>query len=167
MITLERIATVLRPWLGDALLQRVPSMLTEIQRRIDLFRPEPGSLATLLDSLEGLISRTVERETGGSLIIALQDGTAVRMEQDDFAVIADELIWPILEHFPADARHLMLLRELSLSHPSLSALRALYTRFKEYQTSDELRALRRLACGSYPAYRLAGWLDDPVPPEKG
>ena len=158
MIELESIAQTLRPWLGDELVNRMPRVLTEAQRRLSTFTAGRDDLAELEQSLEGLMYTAVRRETGAAFLVTLEDQSRVRMEPDDFPVIADELMWLLFERFPIDARHLMLLRDYSMRASSLSAIRALYLRFREYETLDELKALRRVARGSYPAYRWQSWL---------
>ena len=161
MIELESIAQTLRPWLGDELVNRMPRVLTEAQRRLSTFTAGRDDLAELEQSLEGLMYTAVRRETGAAFLVTLEE-TEPRpnweVEPDDFAVIADELMWLLFERFPIDARHLMLLRDYSMRASSLSAIRALYLRFREYETLDELKALRRVARGSYPAYRWQSWL---------
>ncbi len=161
MIELERLTEVLRPWLGDTLLRRMPRVLTEAQRRLSVFTPGKDDLTQLSHGLEGLIYAAVRRETDATFLVTLPDQTRVRMEPDDFAVIADEMMWLLFERFPIDARHLMLLRDYSVRVSSLSAIRALYERYAEYETLDELKALRRVARGSFPAYRWQSWLGRP------
>ena len=158
MIRLERVAETLRPWLGDELLLRMPRAMTEAQRRLSSFTPGRDDLGQLAHSLEGLMYTAVRKETDAAFLVTLPDGGRVRMEPDDFAVIADELMWLLFEQFPTDARHLMLIRDYSVRASSLSAIRALYERFREYETIDELKTLRRIARGSYPAYRWQSWL---------
>ncbi|MBQ4434468.1 MAG: hypothetical protein II879_00100 [Clostridia bacterium] len=159
MIELERVAQTLQPWLGDELVRRMPRIMTEAQRRLSTFTVGRDDLSQLFHSLEGLIYTAVRRETDATFLVTLPDQSRVRMEMDDFAVIADELMWLLFEQFPIDARHLMLLRDYSVNVSSLSAIRALYTRFQEYETIDELKALRRVVRGSYPAFRWQNWLD--------
>lgn len=158
MIGLERVSETLRPWLGDELIRRMPRVMTEAQRRLSAFTAGRDDLGQLAYSLEGLMYTAVRRETEASFLVTLPDGSRVRMETEDFAVIADELMWLLFERFPVDARHLMLLRDYSMRASSLSAIRALYERFREYETADELKALRRVARGSYPEYRWRSWL---------
>lgn len=157
-IQLDRIAQTLLPWLGDELLRRMPRTLTEAQRRMSMFTAERDDPAELAHSLEGLMYTAVRKETDAAFLITLDDGSRVRMEADDFSVIADELMWLLFEQFPIDARHLMLLRDYSMKVSSLSAIRALYERYREYETNDELKALRRVARGSYPRFRWQSWL---------
>ena len=158
MIELERVSETLRPWLGDELIRRMPRVMTEAQRRLSAFTAGRDDLGQLAYSLEGLMYTAVRRETEASFLVTLPDGSRVRMETEDFAVIADELMWLRFEQFPTDARHLMLLRDYSVKASSLSAIRALYLRFREYETIDELKTLRRVTRGSYPAYRWQSWL---------
>ena len=157
-IGLEQIATTLRPWLGDEMISRIPRVLTEAQRRLMMFTPAKDDPAQLARSLEGLLYTAVRKETEASFLIVLPDQSRVRMEPEDFAVIADELMWLLFSQFPIDAKHLMLLRDYSMRASSLSAIRALYERYQDYETQEELKTLRRVARGSFPAYRWQSWL---------
>ena len=160
MIGLERVSETLRPWLGDELIRRMPRVMTEAQRRLSAFTAGRDDLGQLAYSLEGLMYTAVRRETEASFLVTLPDGSRVRMETEDFAVIADELMWLLFEQFPTDARHLMLLRDYSLRENSLSAIRALYLRFADYETEEERKTLARVARESHPAFRWKGWLKE-------
>ena len=92
------------------------------------------------------------------MLAQLPDDTFVRVQVQDFAVIADELmLLPFLD-FPRDGEHLQFLREYSLQHASLSALRVLYTRFGAQQSPKELSAIVSVVKSCYPAFRWREWL---------
>ncbi len=78
------------------------------------------------------------------MLAQLPDDTFVRVQVQDFAVIADELMLLAFLEFPQDGEHLQFLREYSLQHASLSALRVLYTRFGDF---DVMRGLD-YGCGA-------------------
>ena len=158
MVELMRVTQTLEPWLGEDLVRRLPRAVTEAQRRLNAFEEGGDSLDRLSQSLEGLLYSEVRRETGGRFVVTLADGGAVKMEPEDFAVIADELLWLLFDVFPADAAHLRLLRDYTSRTDSLSARRALYGPFRDYETADELKALRRQIRGRYPDWRWQGWL---------
>lgn len=158
MVELVRVSETLRPWLGDELLQRLPRALAETERRLNAFDESDGSAARLAQSLEGLLYSAVEQATEGRFLVTLADGTAVRMEPDDFAVIADDLLGLLFSAFPTDAQHLMLLRDYAARAGSLSARRALFEHFSDYQTAGELAALRAQIREKYPEWRWQAWL---------
>jgi hypothetical protein len=52
------------------------------------------------------------------------------------------------------------IREFALSNDSLSAIRALYVDFAEFQTEEEKAMLAHTARTCHPAYRYRSWLKD-------
>ena len=161
MVTGQQVGSLLAPWLGSALLQARPQIVREVSRRLNAYVPVRDSAATLRSGLEGLLRATVLEATEGDLRIMLDDGSVVRMEEGDFPILADELMYLVFEQFPTDAHHLMLLRDFSLRENSLSAVRTLYTRFSDYETLEEKRALAKIAREAHPAFRWKSWLTGP------
>ena len=160
MIATQQVVHLLTPWLGSALLQVRPQIALETQRRLNGFVSARDSAATLRDSLEGLLYSAVREATQGEMRVLLDDGSVVRMEAGDFPILADELLYLVFDQFPTDAHHLMLLRDFSLHENSLSAIRALYLRFADYETEEERATLARVARQSHPPFRWRGWLKD-------
>ena len=160
MISEQQVNRLLAPWLGSALLQVRPRITQQTQKRLNDFVSARDKPAVLRNSLEGLLYASVRDATEGDMRILLDDGSVVKMESADFPMLADELMYLIFEQFPTDAHHLMLLRDFSLHESSLSAIRALWTRFADYETEEERRALARVARQAHPAFRWKSWLPD-------
>ena len=157
MVSQGQVMIVLKPWLGGPLLEALTPAVRQIAGRLNGFSIR-GSLDGLAGELDSLLFRAVRDATEGSMLIALEDGTWVRSRLEDFAAMADELmLLPFLE-LPVDEKHLRSLRDYSMHHPSLSALRALYTRFASLQTGEELSAIASVAKSCYPAFRWREWL---------
>ena len=158
MIALARVEMILQPWLGARLSQALFPVMEEITALLGSCAAltPPDSLAARLDSMLFLAVRDA---TQGTFLIRLDDGGWVRVRVEDFAVMADELLLPLFEGYPADERHLQLLREYSMRQSSLSALRVLYTRYAPLQSPEELGAIADVARSCHPAFRLRGWLD--------
>ena len=157
MVSQAQVMIVLRPWLGGPLLEALTPTAREIAGRLNGFT-FGGGRDGLAGELDSLLFRAVRQATGGKMLIPLDDGTWVRSRLEDFAAMADELmLLPFLE-LPVDRKHLQCLRDYALRHPSLSALRALYTRFAPLQTGEELAAIASVAKSCYPAFRWREWL---------
>ena len=157
MVSQAQVMIVLRPWLGGPLLEALAPTVREIAGRLNGFSIG-GGRDGLAGELDSLLFRAVRQATGGNMLIALDDGTWVRSRLEDFAAMADELmLLPFLE-LPADGRHLQYLRDYSMRFPSLSALRALYTRFASLQSEEELSAIASVVKSCYPAFRWREWL---------
>ena len=158
MVSQAQVMIVLKPWLGGPLLEKLTSTVREIAGRLNGFSIR-GNRDELAGEIDSLLFRAVREATGGKMLIPLEDGAFVRSRLEDFADMADELmLLPFLE-LPVDERHLQYLREYSMRHPSLSALRALYTRFAPLQTQQELAAIASVAKSCYPAFRWREWLN--------
>ena len=157
MVSQAQVMIVLKPWLGGPLLEALTPTVREIAGRLNGFSFF-GNQDDLAGELERVLFSAVRKATGGNMLIALEDGTWVRSRLEDFAAMADELmLLPFLE-LPVDEAHLQSLRDYSMHHPSLSALRALYTRFASLQTGEELSAIASVAKSCYPAFRWREWL---------
>lgn len=159
MVTLAQVAQLLQPWLGDALLSAAPRLCAEAQRRLNETAEQPDALKTLAQGLDSLLYLSVRDLTEGRMIVRLADGSCVRVRVSDFPMMADDLMYLLFGRFPLDARHLMLLRDYSMRMESLSAIRALYTRFSAYETPQELCALARIARSCHPPFRWRAWLE--------
>ncbi len=158
MIALSEVIAVLTPWLGTELLNALPALCPDIQGRLSGFVMGQTDLKALAQGLDSLLYLSVRDATEGRMLIHLPDDSYVRIRVSDFPVMADDLMYLLFSHFPLDARHLMLLRDYSIRMESLSAIRALYTRFSEYETPQELQALKRVAQTCHPAFRWRQWL---------
>lgn len=156
MIAQSQVMIVLQPWLGVPLLQALEPLMPQIASRLNGFsirREEP-----LAQELDSLLFRSVREATRGQMLAQLEDGTFVRIRLEDFSAMADELMLLVFLDFPTDSAHLIFLRDYSMRCASLSALRALYTKFAQMQTPQELEAIASVAKSCYPAFRWREWL---------
>ncbi len=156
MISIAQVTLAMQPWLGMALLRAAP-LAEQAAFRMNAYRQtdDPDALYRALDSL---FFGTIRQIAGTGMRVLLDDGTWIRIRVDDVATMTDDVMYLYFASYPVDARHRAMLNDYALSHNSLSALRALYTRFQALHTPEELSAIARIARGGYPAFRL-GWLN--------
>ena len=157
MIAQAQVMEKLRPWLGPYLSEALWPVMGDIAVRLNGYSPR-RDLAELMDDLDRLLFNAVRVATNGTLLIQLEDETWVRLRLEDFSAMADELLLLVFLDFPADDYHMRLVRDFSIRRASLSALRALYTHFANWQSSQELRAVASVARSCYPAFRWREWL---------
>ena len=156
MIAQAQVIATLRPWLGVPLTQALDPLLSDVTTRLNGFSIRRED--RMADTLDSLLFRAAHQATQGKMLAQLEDGTFVRIRLEDFSAMADELMWLIFQEFPVDEPHLLFLREYSMAHASLSALRALYTRFAPLQTAAELVAIASVVKSCYPPFRWREWL---------
>ena len=157
MISQAQVHQALMPWLGGPLLSALEPLTGEIAGRLNGCSIQRNA-DTLAEELDSLLFRAVRSATEGSMLAQLPDDTFVRVQVQDFATMADDLMLLIFQDFPKDGEHLQFLREYSLRHASLSALRVLYTRFGAQQSPRELAAIVSVVKSCYPAFRWREWL---------
>ena len=157
MISQAQVHQTLLPWLGVPLLNALEPLMGEIAGRLNGCSIQRNA-DSLADELDSLLFRAIRNATEGSMLAQLPDGTFVRVQLQDVAVIADELVLLAFQYFPRDGEHLQFLREYSLRHASLSALRVLYTRFGAQQSPKELAAIVSVVKSCYPSFRWREWL---------
>ena len=156
VISVSQIANILLPWTGSELLQKLEADCELLVRTLNAF--SGCDLHELHERLTLTLFGAVRRATNGSMVVSPDGGYPVRMNTDDFSDIADDMLLPLLLTFPVDEKHLQLLKAFSMQQASLSALRTLHTRFASLQTQAELDTIAHIAKGSYPPFRLLGWL---------
>ena len=158
MIAASQVMIALQPWLGAPLARAIEPCMDEITHRLNAYssRQAPDQLQ---DDLDSLLFCAVRDATRGRMLIQMEDGSLIRIQVDDFATMADELLYLLFSQFPVDGRHLLLLQEYSMRRESLSALKTLYTRFAALQSPQELQMIASVARSCHEPYRLRGWLD--------
>ena len=157
MVSQAQVMIALRPWLGGPLLNALTPLMGDVAARLTGLSIR-GNGDDLAEELDSFLFQSVLDATGGKMLAQLDDGTYVRIRVEDFFAMADELMFLAFNEFPVDAPHFLYLREYALRHASLSALRALYTRFASMQTTEELEALANVAKSCYPEFRWREWL---------
>lgn len=157
MVAQAQVMIALKPWLGAPLLEKLSGLTGDLAARLNGFSIRKN--IPLAQEMDSMLFRAVREITGGRMLAQLDDGTYVRIRLEDFSAMADELMLLVFLEFPADSRHLLFLRQYSMEHASLSALRVLYTRFSALQTGEELAAIASVARACYPPFRWRDWLE--------
>ena len=159
MIREERVQRLLRPWLGKALLD-LTRVSEDVVRMLTDFDVMHGDYGVLAQDLKQLLFYTLLAVTGGDMTVVRDNGKFVRIRMEDLDIMADALLYLCFETLVHSAWNCSRIREFALSHESLSAIRALYVDFAEFQTQEELAMLAYTARTCHPAFRYRAWLKD-------
>lgn len=159
MISGELVYYTLLPWLGSAFLQDEVALCEQAALFLTGFRPERDSLTMLAERLDSLIFMTVRDRTLGRMALLLDNGQLIRPRMEDYAIMADELLYLLFARLPLSGTNQALIREYSLRLGSLAALRALYLHYRGLHSQEETDTLRRVITGSHPPWRWAQWID--------
>lgn len=159
MISVEQTADLLRPWLSSAFVVGHADLIERITRRFNTFSPLKDDVADTAQWVDNLLFMAVREYTHGKMNLVTDAGQPVRVRVEDFATMADDALYLLFSSLPRDGRSLMLIREYSVKHGSLSALKALYRDFIELQTQEEWSTVRRVITSCHAMYRWRAWID--------
>jgi len=157
MIAKGQVMITLAPWLGARLSGWMDGVMDQITLKLNLYSPRRAP-RDLSRELEDMLYQSIRHMTRCTMLAELDDGTWIRMQREDFAMMADDLMGLVFGEFPVDGAHLILLRDHSLQCSSLSALKALYTRFAPLHTEAELAAIAHVVRACHSPSRWRGWL---------
>ena len=157
MISAAQVLSILIPWVGPSLSDPLFPTAERICVRLSGYSPR-RSPEEDRDFVRQHIFESVDRLTGGSLLVFPFPGQEVTMCSDDFDTIADEIMYLLFDTFPADTLHLRILEEYAERTGSLSALRKIYVSFGGLISGSERNALKRVILG-FPSFRLY-WIKD-------
>ena len=159
MIAIRRAVDLLRPWLGAAFVDAHGDLIRRAVIKMNGFTPGRDDFARLQQELDTMLFMAVRNHTAGRMTLTMDNGQSVRLRLNDFALMADELMYLLYEKLAADPASFGHIQAYSMRTSSLSSLRALYLLFQDVQTPDELATIRRIIKTCHLPFRWRGWLE--------
>lgn len=159
MISVEQMADILRPWLSRAFVAGHTDLMERITIRLNTFSPLRDDVPDTAQWVDNLLFMAVREYTRGKMVLVTDAGQPVRVRVEDFATMADDALYLLFASLPKDSRSLALIREYSVKHGSLSALKALYLDFNALETQEEWSTVRRVITSCHAVYRWRAWID--------
>ena len=156
-IRTAQVREALRPFLGTETLTQT-SVAEHAAEALRRFVPHHQPLGALHEQLCRLIFDDLYAFLGQRMTLRLDDGRQTRIRMADIPDLADSVLGVLFDRLPDDPLTLGLLRDHAMQTTSLSAMRALLTRFGAQHSPDELVILRRIIRDNYPPERYAAWL---------
>ena len=159
MTAYDQTAAILTPWLGSIFVLNHTPLMERISFKLAHFHPQRDSLSGLAQDMDNQLFMAVRDLTKGRMILHLDSGEHMKVRLQDFAVMADELLYPVMQGLPQNINGFHLLRDYSMRQGSLAALHALYLDFQAFQTEDEWRTVLRMIKTCHPPFRWRTWLE--------
>ena len=147
----------LAPFLGED----TPACAAAAEQAAEVLRhftPHQQPLEELTRQLNDALFGVLYACLGPRMTLAFSDGRQVRIRMADIPDLSDCVLGVLIASLPNSQATLDLLRDYAMRQTSLSALRALLTRFGRYQSPEEQALLRRVIRDNYPPERYADWL---------
>ena len=154
----EQTASVLRPWLGGDFVAAHAPLMERVGLRLSQFLPQRDSLEKTAQDLDSLLFMAVRDATSGHMLLRMDNNQYIRVKVADFTLMADELLYLLMENLKVDGQNFLMIRDYSLRSGSLSALKALYLRYEAYQSPEEFKTIQRVIKTCHAHFRWRGWL---------
>ena len=156
-VTTGQVAEVLRPYLGTPLVEETP-LCEGAARVINAYAPYRDTLADLAGQLERYLFDALYTLLGAQMTVRLDDGRLVRIRMRELPELADEALGAMFDGMRVYSVNYDNLNEYAMRAGSLSAMRVLYQKYADFQTSEERALMVRIIRERYPAWRYALWL---------
>lgn len=150
---------VLRPWLGSMLLSSTP-IAGQVAGTVMDYAPYRQTLRELKTSVESELLTGVNRITGGSMCVVLDDYRTKRLMLQDIQWMTDEVMGLVFDSLTPFSANFTKLNDYALHEESLSALRVLYQKYQKFFSVEEYAFLVQMVRKIYPPQRYASWLED-------
>lgn len=161
VIRTSDVRRVLRPWLGSAMVDGsdVAEQAAQVLRGYASYR---DTLEMLAERVANALFNTLYALLGPSMTVTLDDGRTVRIHISDLPSIADECMYVLFSSMSVYSVTYRNLKDYSLRSGSMSAMRALWEKYDEFQSGEEKALMARVIRENCPKERYQGWLPEQV-----
>ena len=125
---LDRIESMLRSALGDALLARCPELVYTVNQSVVRFMRTSATLPQLWKQIDSSLFNAVYTGTGGTMVVTMNDGSRVRVMAEQIRDLSDRLLAVAYDSLPVSPRVQDALFDFS-REGSFAAMRELVRRF--------------------------------------
>ena len=125
---IDRIESMLRAALGDALLARCPELVYTVNQSVVRFMRTSATLPELLKQIDSALFNAVYIGTGGTMVVILEDGSRTRIMSEQIRDLSDRLLAIAYDTLPVSPSVQDALFDFS-REGSFAAMRELVRRF--------------------------------------
>lgn len=159
MIAFAQTSDALRPWLGGDFLSHHPQVVERITVKLNAFTLQRDEVPDVAQWVNDLLFLSVREYTRGKMVLQMDDDLFVRVRVSDFALMVDDVLYLLFQRLPREMPYYVLIRDYSVRHGSLSALRALYLDYAMFQSEEEWATVRKVITSCHENFRFRAWID--------
>lgn len=163
----QEVCALLRPYLGGEALEANEDFLYFLSGKLTGYPRQRPSFEQLREALEQDLVKAVYTFSKRTMNLRMDDGTWRHFVLADFYQIADALMESVFARLCVGEESYRELLEYASMHPSLSALKTLYLRYKSYVRDEERAILIRLITEQYDPLLYERWLSPADCPKRG
>jgi hypothetical protein len=159
-VDVKDVERVLRPWLGTMLLSS-STLAQDVARTVMDYAPYRQTFQELKATLDHDLLTSVNRLTGGSMCVVLDDYSTRRLLLKDMDWMADDVMGLAFDSLSTFSANFTKLNDYALHEESLAAMRVLYQKYREFFSKEQYEFLILMIRKIYPEQRYATWLKEP------
>jgi len=156
-VDIKDVERVLRPWLGSMLLSSTP-LAGEVAGVVMDYAPYRQTFQELKTVVAHDLLTGVNRATGGSMCIVLDDYRTRRLTLKDMQWMTDDVMGLVFDSLTTFSANFHKLNDYALHEESLAALRVLYQKYQSFFTEEQYAFLIRMIKTIHPRERYEEWL---------
>lgn len=158
-ISTYHVKRALQPFLGSELVDAT-SIAEEAAHVLRSYVPYRESLEQLAQRVTDALFNGLYASLGPHMRIRLDSGEITRIRMQDLPDVADAVMGVLFDGMTVYSVSFQTLKDYSLRTGSLSAMRVLYQKYDEFQSSEEKALMAQIIRDSHPRARYAAWLKD-------
>lgn len=158
MIDRWHVREVLRPRFGSALMDS-PGVTDTTAALLNAYASYKDTFASLADRIENALFNALYDRLGPSMTVRMDDGSTRRIRTAELKDAADDVMGLLFEQLKIYSVHYESLHAYCMESGSFSAMRVLYTRYREFLPEAERKIIARIVRDTHPQERWESWLD--------
>ena len=158
MIEAWHVREALRSRFGSALVDQ-PGIWDRTASLLQRYAPYRDTFEGLAAQLEDVIFNTVYEQLGPSMGARMEDGSVRRLRSAEMKDAADDVMGVLFDSLKVYSVNYDALHEYCMKTGSFSAMRVLYTRYREFMPPEERKIVARVIRDTRPRNQWENWLD--------
>ena len=158
MIEAWHVREALRSRFGSALVDQ-PGIWDRTASLLQRYAPYRDTFEGLAAQLEDVIFNTVYEQLGPSMGARMEDGSVRRLRSAEMKDAADDVMGVLFDSLKVYSVNYDALHEYCMKTGSFSAMRVLYTRYREFMPPEERKIVARVIRDTRPRNHWENWLD--------
>lgn len=159
VIRTSDVRRVLRPWLGSDMVEGT-DVVEQTAKTLRAFASYRDTFEMLAERVANTLFNALYSTLGPSMTVRLDDGQSVRIRIGDLPAMADECMYVLFSGLSVYSVTYQNLKDYSMRSGSLSAMRALWERYDDFQSPEEKHLIARVIRENCPAERYRTWLPE-------
>ena len=117
------------------------------------------TFADIASRVEDALFNTLYEHLGPSMSVRMDDGSSRRIKTAELRDAADDVMGVLFEQLKVYSVNYESLHTYCMESGSFSAMRILYTRYRDFLPEEERKIIARIIRDSHPSSDWESWLD--------